>query len=318
MIYFELVISQIIIFIIYAAVGVIAVKTGLLQEKSLDVISKLVIKISLPIMIFHNTLTGATVEQFKSTASIMLWTAVMYFAAFFVAYMMKKMFKLKGDKGRVFHACSMFGNVGFMGIPVVITFFPENGMLYIAMFTVIDQIVLWTAGVLLTTPEREAAGLDKMAVIRMAIKKMINPATVGITLAIIGIFIGVKLPAELDTALSKIGGITSPLAMIYLGALFCYTDVLGSFKKLELYATIIIKMVIFPIAFYVIMGLVPGINPDIQMAMTILSAMPTMTTISMLAKSQGSAGEYGASAIFLTTLFSVVTLPLVCYVTAMI
>lgn len=336
--YFELVISQIIIFVIYAGIGVIAVKTGVLQEKSLDVVSKLVIKITLPVMLFHNTITGVTAEEFLETTSVMLWTVVMYVTLFGVSWLLKKVFRLKGDIGSVYQANTMFGNIGFMGIPVLLAFFPKYGMLYAVMFTVVDQLVLWTIGVHLTTPESkkqippiksgsgeistekrntEEVQSKKSSAVVGTIKKLINPATVAILLAVIGVFAGIKLPSELDVALSKVGAITSPLAMIYIGALFCYTDMLGSLKKIEFYGTVLVKMLLYPIAFYWFMGLFEGLNSEIRLAMTMLSAMPGMTSIAMLAKSQGSEGEYSAGGVFVTTLCSIVTLPAVCYITAL-
>lgn len=322
--YFHIVISQIIIFVIYALLGVTAVKTNILNETGLEVISRLVIKITLPIMIFHNTITGADVEQFMDTLSVMILTAFMYASMYFVSLGLKNFFRLKGNRGKVFHANTMFGNIGFMGIPIMAAFFPENGMLYIAQFTVVDQLVLWTVGVQLTLPEKgekdnlEIPVKEKQSFCRQTVKKLVNPATVAITLAVIGIFAGVKLPYELDTALGKVGSVTSPLAMIYIGALFCYTDIKGSLKQKEFYGTVLVKMILYPTAFYLLMGLFSWINQDVRLAMTILSALPTMTSIAMLAKSQKSEGEYSAGGVFVTTLCSIVTLPIVCYIMAML
>ena len=46
----------------------------------------------------------------------------------------------------------IYGNVGFLGIPLLSAAFPERGGLYIALFSIIDQLVLWTYGMYLTTP----------------------------------------------------------------------------------------------------------------------------------------------------------------------
>lgn len=318
--YFHIVISQIVIFVIYALIGVAAVKTNILNEGGLDVISRLVIKITLPVMIFHNTITGADVEQFMNTMSVIILTAFMYATMYVVSFGLKKLFRLQGDRGKVFHANTMFGNIGFMGIPIMAAFFPENGMLYIALFTVVDQLVLWTVGVQLTLPggrDKDSIEGEQESFFMQTVKKLVNPATVAITLAVIGIFTGIKLPYELDTALGKVGGITSPLAMIYIGALFCYTDIKGSLKQKEFYGTVLVKMILYPIAFYMMMGLFSWVSRDVRLAMTMLSALPTMTSIAMLAKSQKSEGEYSAGGVFVTTLCSIVTLPVVCYVMAM-
>ena len=68
------------------------------------------------------------------------------------------------------------------------------------------------------------------------------------------------------------------------------------------------------ILLYMLMGLVPWLDPEIRITMSILCAMPAMTSVSIMAKVNGSEGDYSACQVFLTTLFSVVTLPLVVYV----
>ncbi len=306
---FLIVVQQMVMFVVYLAVGIIAVKVKLFDQKSLNVLSKLIMKITLPIMIFMNTLNGATRQQFMETLPILVLTAIMYFTLYFLCLLMKKAFKLTGDTGSVYHACSMFGNIGFMGIPILAALFPEKGMLYIAMFTVVDQLVLWTVGIQLTTPEDSKQKMQ----LKDTVLKMINPATVGIVLAVLGIFAGVHMPTLIDTSLTKIGAITTPLAMIYLGGLFCFTDIKYYIKRAEFFATAIVKMVAYPLAFFYVMSLF-SVPDDIKVAMAVLSGLPTMSSIAMFAKSQNSEGEYAVGSIFVTTLLSLVTLPLVCYV----
>lgn len=195
------------------------------------------------------------------------------------------------------------------GIPIVAALFPEHGLLYIALFTVVDQMFLWTVGVTLTAPEEQQKGMSFAG----KLKKMMNPATVGIVLAVIGIFLNIKLPAPLNSALTKTGAISTPLAMIYLGGIFCYTDIVKFLKKAEIYGTVILKMCLFPILFFYLLKLIPGITQDIAVTMSVLSALPTMTSVAMLAQIQKSADEYSAGMMFVTTLFSIVTLPMVCF-----
>ena len=72
--------------------------------------------------------------------------------------------------------------------------FPENGILYASVFMLIDQFMLWTLGVKLTSPTGEGG---------FKLKKMINPATVAIVLAIVLKFTGIRIPILLDTDLFK-------------------------------------------------------------------------------------------------------------------
>ena len=309
--YFQIIFKQLLVFIVYVLIGVIAVWKKVIGEKDLKVISNIVIKITMPVMLFYNTLTGASREQFVYTIPILLLAAVMFFCLYLLGLGMAKGFQIDGDKAKVYRATTMFGNVGFMGIPIMVAMFPEKGMLYIALFTVVDQMLLWTLGTELTTPEKS---VNKVHSRGERMKKMINPSTAAIILALIGIMLDWKLPSVMDTALEKTGNITSPLAMIYLGGLFCFTDIAGSVKQKEFYGAVLIKMLLFPICFYQLIGFLPGIRYEMRLAISVLSAMPSMSSVSMLAESQGSEGEYSAKEVFLTTLFSAITLPVVVFI----
>ena len=76
-------------------------------------------------------------------------------------------------------------------------------------------------------------------------------------IALIFILTGIQLPGILNTAFSKIGVTATPLAMIYLGGVFACTDVQKYICKLDYYGIVAIKMLIFPVIFYLILGLLP-------------------------------------------------------------
>ena len=201
-----------------------------------------------------------------------------------------------------------YSNLGFMGIPIILALYPEQGGIYIAVFTVIDQLVLWTIGLDLTSPpdSQTSVSLSKRLI------KMVNPATIAITTGVFLVLTGIKLPAAVVNALAKTGSAASPLAMIYLGGVFCYIKIRNYLKCREIYATVLIKMVLLPIAFYTIMHYIPSIDRSIAVTLSVLCALPSMASIAMIAETQHSDGDYAAGMIFITTLFSIVTLPLVC------
>lgn len=70
----------------------------------------------------------------------------MYIFLFIVGTVFSKVFRIKGNAAQVYKAVSVFGNVGFIGIPLVAAVYPETGMLYIAIFTIIDQGLLLDTG----------------------------------------------------------------------------------------------------------------------------------------------------------------------------
>ena len=224
---FSILTEQIALFVIYMLVGVLMVKTQVLNKTTLETISRFVIKLSMPVMIFINTVNGVDRATLFSSASVLGITVLLYVLLFLLTRLLAVFFRIRKDTVQLYQAVSMFGNVGFMGIPIVTSIFPEKGMLYISLFTIIDQLTLWTLGVKLTTPSGNGEPFNP--------KKLINPATAAIILALIFILGQIPMPGVLNQALTKIGATSTPLAMIYLGGVFCCMNIRDYIGKLEFY-----------------------------------------------------------------------------------
>ena len=303
---FGILLEQIVLFVIYMAAGILLIKTKVLNQESLEPISKSVIKMALPLLIFTNTINGVNRDTLFHTLPLLIAAVIMYALLYLLNLGTSKCFRLSGDFRQVYRALGMFGNVGFMGIPILTSIFPKMGGLYVALFTIVDQLALWTLGVKLTTP---SAG-EKA---EFQWKKMLNPATVAIVLAVIMVIFNVQLPSLLNTALTKIGSTATPLAMIYLGGVFACMDIRCYISKLEFYGIVLFKMVLFPVAIFALLSLFP-FTKEIRMTVSLLAAMPSMSSIVMMAKSSGSEGDYAVGGIFVTTVCSIVTLPFICWI----
>lgn len=292
--------EQICLFVIYILVGILMVKTKVLNRDTLETISRFVMKLAMPVMIFVNTVEGVDRSSLVKSLSLLGLTAVFYLCTYLLARLLVVLFHLQGDRAQVYRALAMFGNIGFMGIPIISSIYPQYGMLYIAVFTIIDQMVLWTLGVKLTSPGGKGSFNPK---------KMVNPCTVAVVLSVVLVVIGVQLPGLLNAALEKIGGTATPLAMIYLGGVFACMEVWKYLRIREFYGIVLVKMLLFPVAYYLILKLLP-LDPNIHMTIALLGAMPAMSSIVMMARASGSEGDYAMGGILVTTLCSIVTIPL--------
>lgn len=307
--YFYIVLQQIGIFIIYVLIGIWAVKSGVLTKKSLGIVSQVIAKISMPALIFTSTLNGATRQELVGALPMFAIIAVEYLFLYLIFYLSASAIGIKGNQRRVYQACSIFSSVGFMGIPLVVALFPERGYLYIAIYTVIDQFLFWTLGVDLTAPVDRVGG----RCLAERVRNMINPATVGVLLAVIGVFTGIKLPPLLNKALLNVGSTTTPLAMIYIGGLFCCIPIRRYIMEKKIYLIVALKMCIVPLILYFGLSALAITTHEIVVTISVLCGLPTMVAVAMLAQIQGSDGDFGAGIIFVTTVCSVVTLPFICY-----
>lgn len=307
---FSIILIQMVMLAIYVLVGIIGIKTKVMNREALEYISRFIMKLSLPIMIFTNTLNGATSREVIETLPMLLIALCMFGFMFCVGTVVSRIFKMNDDNKQLYKALMMFGNVGFIGIPLIASIFPERGMLYIAIFTIADQGLLWTVGMQLTTPEAKKT----KGSIAQTVKKMINPAIVGILLGVVGIFAGVKLPTVIDSTLTKIGATTTPLSMIYIGGLFCYVDIKQFVKKVEYYVILLLKMIVFPVLLYLVIRNMSFISEEIKITLPILAGLPCMSSVALFANANGADGDYAIGAIFVTTVASMATLPFVSYV----
>lgn len=305
---FSIVLEQMKLFIIYIIAGFLMVKSRVWKEETLQPIAQYVLKLGLPLLIFTNIVDGVEKQTLLSSFSVVVITAVYYFCLFFISKGVAKLFHLPHTRADIYQALMMFGNIGFMGIPIITNIFPQNGILYLSVFTIVDQLVLWTVGIKLTTPSGESSFQPK---------KMINPSTVAIVIAVILVLTGARLPRLLDLGLHKIGATATPMAMLYLGAIFGCVDIRKYLKNIELYGIVLIKMLIIPLLIFFLVGLLP-IPEEIRMTIAVVAGMPAMSSLVMMAKAAGADGDYALGGVCITTVLSIGTLPLLCWLLQML
>lgn len=303
---FFIVLNQIGIFLILIIFGILAVKFGILDEHSLGSVSKLVMRMALPAYIFINTAEGATRQGLAESLLVIPLAIALYLMLFLLSLLLEKVFHLKGNRGHVFRAIVMFGNVGFMGIPLVVELYPDTALLYISLFTILDQGLFWTYGVSLTKPVSE----QKEKISLKNLKNLLSPALVAIVGATVLVLLNIHLPKLLTTTLSKLGTASMPLSLLYIGGMLSMTDVRKVLRCSELYAEIGLKMLVLPIVFFLVMKLCQ-VPTDMAGTMTFLTGLPAINMVAMLSKNNGSDGDYAVCAVMMTTLACLVTLPLV-------
>lgn len=303
---FFIVLNQIGIFLILIIFGILAVKFGILDEHSLGSVSKLVMRMALPAYIFINTAEGATRQGLAESLLVIPLAIALYLMLFLLSLLLEKVFHLKGNRGHVFRAIVMFGNVGFMGIPLVVELYPDTALLYISLFTILDQGLFWTYGVSLTKPVSE----QKEKISLKNLKNLLSPALVAIVGATVLVLLNIHLPKLLTTTLSKLGTASMPLSLLYIGGMLSMTDVRKVLRCSELYAEIGLKMLVLPIVFFLVMKLCQ-VPTDMAGTMMFLTGLPAINMVAMLSKNNGSDGDYAVCAVMMTTLACLVTLPLV-------
>jgi len=303
---FYTVLHQIGIFVLLIALGYLIVKIDILDEASLGRISRLIVKVLLPCYIFYNTAEGATRAGLASALLVIPLSIGYFLVLFFASELLKRLFRLNGNRARVFRALSMFGNVGFVGIPLLVELYPDTSLIYISLFTIFDQGLFWTYGLANTKPVTE----EKIRFHIGDLKKLLSPALIAIVLAIILVLLDRHLPSSITATSLKLGNASMPLSLLYIGGMLSMTDVRKVLRCGELYAEIGLKMLLIPVLIYAALRIF-GVVSDMAGTMAFLAGLPAVNMVPMLAKLHGSDSEYAVCAVMMTTLASLVTLPLI-------
>ena len=150
-----------------------------------------------------------------------------------------RIFGLKGNTANAYRLCLTFGNVGLVGVPIVMELYPTAAMVIIAVATVVDQLVMWTYGVNLSYDVQSG---EK---VRLDAKKIrdicLNPPLVAIVISLVFVAFDWSIPTFIDTALNKIGGMVTPLGLIYVGGMLEWSDIKYAVKRVEIYVFIVFK-----------------------------------------------------------------------------
>ncbi|MDO5397075.1 MAG: AEC family transporter [bacterium] len=303
---FETIINSILTLGLAMLIGFTCVKTGYLKAEIKDSISKIIIRVTLPLLMI-TSLTKLTLDHSKVVNSIITVIAayiiigVLYFAGVLCA----KLFKLEKTKAAIHICMTCFGNVVFIAYPLIQALYGDEGLLYAALFAFANDCWLWTVGVYTMSKVKGAGGS-----FTANLKRLITPATVGFLISLFMLVTGLRFTGIIKDVLTNVGGITTYLSMLFIGMTLAMVDFRHIYKRISLFALTAVKMLIIPALLVLALRYVP-IDPLVKAVLVLQTGIPTSTVLVILTTDYGCDTVYSAEGVFITTLLSIGTLPLI-------
>lgn len=289
-------------------VGFICVKSGYIKPEVRDAISKILVKVTLPILVVTTmTKLGLDKDRIINCITILVIGWVCIPVMYMIGAGIAKVFKMEGERA-VMHSCmSCFGNIVFVAYPLIQKIYGDEGILYAALFAFANDCYLWTFGVFKLSGVHSAGGS-----VKSNIKRIINPGTVAVAVSLVMMAFGLKLGGIFKEAFEGIGSVTTYLSMLFLGGTLAMVDFKHIYRRVSLFVLLIVKMLIFPALLLLALRLI-GINETVTGVAVLQTAMPVSTVLSILAAEYKCDVLYGAEGAFITTALCIVTLPAVYY-----
>ena len=301
----QIVLNQMTVLFILMAVGFIIGKVKLLTTEGNTVLSKIVLNITLPCTILSSVFENESVITIADTAYFILMSLLAFLIAFLVSVPIVLL--MGGDKANrgLLTFISVFSNCGFMGLPVALAIFGASSAYYVALFSIIFNILVFSVGIIMISGK--GGKFDP--------KQLINPTLIIALLAIPIALFNLQFPFIITEVARITGYITIPGAMLVVGSSLAYVPLKTVFSEWRVGPATALKLVAIPIVTWLVLRQIIS-NELLLGVLVIVSGMPTAATASMLTVGKGN--EHIASAgTFLTTVLCGVTVPLIAYLLLM-
>lgn len=281
-------------------------------KTGMDFLSKFTVQVSVPCYMFVNMYhdVGNRSALFDLMAKLPV-TAAMILLCLFVTTMGAKLFRVGEGRRYTFAAASGFANVVFIGFPVIQSLWGEGITVVGTVYYISSTALFWTVGIWLLKKDSrlEQPGGGFAA----SLKRILAPPIIGMLIAIVFILIGIPVPDFILSPLEMIKSITSPLAMVFIGSVIRSMDKNELKLGRDLYAALAMRFLILPVVNITFLNLMP-ITTEMKQVFFMLSAMPSMTQMGMMAREYDSDYEFACTVITATTMISMFTIPVYMFI----
>ena len=287
-------------------VGYVAGKLGIIDSVSSKKFSALIIQIAQPALII-SSIVGVRyspemlVLGLKTLALGFAVHLFMWGIAFVACCRIRNM-----DERKILEFSMVFGNTGFIGIPIMRSLWGERGA-FMASFIVISfNILMWIVGIAILGRKRPDI---KLTIKKALINKGTVPSLIGACIFFIpSVFPSFALPEFATSSLSYVASLCTPVSMLIIGALLAGRSFRQIFGSVKVYYLCLFKLVVIPLIVCVLMKVL-GFDDFWILFATVLTCMPSATSVSMLAELYDISPGFSAQGVGTTSLFTVATMP---------
>lgn len=283
---------------VYLAAGLLCRKLRIISDEMRARLTDFVLFVTLPCMIFHSFSVEFSLEILQRSALALTIAAAIALVSLAVGAVYRGM---PEEKRAVMRFGTLVNNAVFGGIPIVSELYGSEAIFLSSFFVIPQRILMWTVGVgMFTVGDKRKGGVWK--VLRM-------PTVIAVYLGLVRMILQLPLPAFLDTALHGLGACTSPLAMVLVGAILADTSLRELFDP-AVFVLTAIRQLLLP---GILLMALKWLHTETVMTgvSVILTAMPVGSTTAILAKKYGADDRFASRSVFLSTLLSLLTVPLI-------
>ena len=293
------IIRQMGIMYILMFIGFIVYRKKITDEKGSRQMANLLVWVINPLVMLMSYQMEFSMEKLKQLGISFALSLVSMIIGIIIAEIIFK------DNGNIDKLAVSFANGGFIGIPLVTNILGAENVFFLSAYFVCFWVLNYTYGIYRISEDKSLVSLKKI---------LGNPGIIAIIVGFLIFISPVKLPKIVYDAFNFIGNTNTPIAMIVLGTYIAESGLTTLFTNKRTYFICFIKLIVIPLIMVGIYKLLPSSLNDIKKVLLIAMSAPVAVTVSMFSQIYGKDYKYAAQLVGLSTLLSLVTIPLIMHI----
>ena len=288
------------ILFVYMMIGYVACKKEYFDQEFGKKLSWLVVNVANPMLAISAVVNNE--EQIaKKDFYVTVLLAICFYAFFLIlAQSLPRLIGVQKSDIGVYKMMTTFNNIGFMGFPVIAAAYGNGALIYAVPFSIMFNILCYTWGIQTLCGGGEKGNW----------KRIINIGTISGIISIVLFFMQIPVPKMICSLSAGLSNLTGPLSMLVIGISIAAMELKDLFTYVKLLKFALIKLLAVPVAAMLLVCQVID-NRLICEVFLVMMATPAASMCAMLSQQYGGDYELAAKGVALTTILSVVTMPIV-------
>ena len=300
---FALLLNVQIQFLIYFIIGIVIIKKGVVKPSAVADFSGLIIKVTLPLTLFLSFASSNIAEQRLTDIIVIICGSV---GSTIIGYGLGLIFyrNYPPAQRKVLRFSVLVANTAFIGISLMTALYGETGAMFASIYVIFNATTIFTVGIYIFNSDHT----DKRTVIRNIV---VNPPLIACILGLLCSFYRVVLPDAIGAVARGLAACNTPLCMIMIGMVLAEIKLREAFNRIVI-GVVLIRNLLIPLI-CLVLTLPINVHPVARAVAVLSPGMPIVTASAAFARSYAGDEVLASKIIMLTTISTVVTLPLLAF-----
>lgn len=299
--------SSIFSIIIMIAIGYFLTKIEWMDKEGAQLLSKLVVNISLPALMINNLMSNFDKAKLLGLGKGLIVPFISIALSYLIGKLTIKFLKISPTRRGTFQSMFFVSNTIFIGLPVNLALFGDESVPYVLLYYIANTIFFWTIGVFEIGKDGTVETQNLLS--KSTIKRIFSPPLMGFILAIILILLSVPMPSFLTDTCRYLGSLTTPLSMLFIGNTMYYIDLKEINFNKDIWGVLLGRFIVSPLLVVLLCMIFP-LPPLMKNVFIIQAAMPVMTNTAIISRAYDADYKYAAIMITITTILSLFIIPI--------